>query len=123
MISGIKPHQSEQRSEKIGVPPGEGALGIADFLRIRQRSAALCAPLEIEDYGVQPMADASPPKWHLAHTTWFFETFLVKPNRPVCQSHIIRHSSTFLTRTTTALGNRFHETSAGTCRVRPSQRS
>ena len=49
MISGIKPHQSEQRSEKIGVPPGEGALGIADFLRIRQRSAALCAPLEIED--------------------------------------------------------------------------
>ena len=86
MISGIKPHQSEQRSEKIGVPPGEGALGIADFLRIRQRSAALCAPLEIEDYGVQPMADASPPKWHLAHTTWFFETFLIKPNRPAVKS-------------------------------------
>ena len=86
MISGIKPHQSGQRSEKIGVPPGEGALGIADFLRIRQRSAALCAPLEIEDYGVQPMADASPPKWHLAHTTWFFETFLIKPNRPAVKS-------------------------------------
>lgn len=40
---------------------------------------ALCAPLEIEDYQIQPMDDASPPKWHLAHVTWFFETFLLKP--------------------------------------------
>ena len=42
----------------------------------------LCAPLEADDYGVQPMADASPPKWHLAHTTWFFETFILKAYRP-----------------------------------------
>ncbi|MEM7101041.1 MAG: ergothioneine biosynthesis protein EgtB [Pseudomonadota bacterium] len=48
------------------------------FVRVRELSVALCAPLEIEDYGVQPMADASPPKWHLAHTTWFFETFILK---------------------------------------------
>ena len=45
----------------------------------RQRTEELCKPLEIEDYGVQPMDDASPPKWHLAHTTWFFETFILRP--------------------------------------------
>lgn len=46
-----------------------------DFKRIRAMSLSICAPLEIEDYGIQSMPDASPPKWHLAHTTWFFETF------------------------------------------------
>ncbi len=46
---------------------------------VREDSLRLCEPLAIEDYGVQPMPDASPPKWHLAHTTWFFETFVLKP--------------------------------------------
>ena len=45
---------------------------------VRRRSLDLCKPLQIEDFGVQPMADASPPKWHLAHITWFFETFLLQ---------------------------------------------
>ena len=49
------------------------------YLSVRQQSLALCLPLEVEDYQIQPMADASPPKWHLAHVTWFFETFLLKP--------------------------------------------
>jgi len=44
----------------------------------RQHSVDLCKPLATEDYGIQPMADASPPKWHLAHTSWFFETFLLQ---------------------------------------------
>ena len=53
---------------------------LADRYRaVRARSEALCQPLSVEDYGVQPMDEASPPKWHLAHTTWFFETFLLKP--------------------------------------------
>ena len=39
---------------------------------VRARSEALCAPLEIEDYGIQAMESVSPPKWHLAHVTWFF---------------------------------------------------
>jgi hypothetical protein len=49
------------------------------FGEVRQRSEALCAPLETDDYQVQSVIDASPPKWHLAHVTWFFETFLLKP--------------------------------------------
>ncbi len=49
------------------------------FLRTRQQSLAACDRLEIEDYGLQAEAFTSPPKWHLAHTSWFFETFLLKP--------------------------------------------
>ncbi|KHO65319.1 MULTISPECIES: ergothioneine biosynthesis protein EgtB [Pseudomonas] len=52
------------------------------FRQVRATSEALCAPLAIEDYGIQGMPDASPPKWHLAHTTWFFETFLLLPYQP-----------------------------------------
>ena len=55
------------------------ANGGIDYGIVRARSEALCKPLAIEDYGVQPIVDASPPRWHLAHTTWFFETFLLKP--------------------------------------------
>ena len=49
------------------------------FLETRQHTEDLCQPLEIEDYVVQPVVDVSPPKWHLGHTTWFFEEFILKP--------------------------------------------
>src|SRR5687768_14752511 len=49
------------------------------YTTVRGRTEALCAPLETDDYQVQSVIDASPPKWHLAHVTWFFETFLLKP--------------------------------------------
>ena len=49
------------------------------YSAVRQFSEFLCEPLETEDYGIQAMPDVSPPKWHLAHTTWFFETFLLQP--------------------------------------------
>lgn len=52
------------------------------FSSVRARSAELCAPLATEDYVVQSMPDVSPAKWHLAHTSWFFETFILKPYRP-----------------------------------------
>jgi ergothioneine biosynthesis protein EgtB len=49
-----------------------------EYISVRKRSEALCSPLETEDYVVQPIIDVSPPKWHLGHTTWFFETFILK---------------------------------------------
>lgn len=61
-----------------GVPLTNNEL-IQRYLDIRKESEGLCSPLEVEDYGIQTMADVSPPKWHLAHTTWFFETFVLKP--------------------------------------------
>ncbi|MFV2061067.1 MAG: ergothioneine biosynthesis protein EgtB [Gammaproteobacteria bacterium] len=54
---------------------------LLDFYnRVRQDSLTICNPLETEDYIIQTMPDVSPPKWHLAHTSWFFETFLLKPH-------------------------------------------
>jgi ergothioneine biosynthesis protein EgtB len=51
----------------------------ARYREVRRQTEAICAPLETEDYVVQPMPDASPAKWHLAHSSWFFETFILKP--------------------------------------------
>ena len=48
------------------------------YREVREASLALCAPLAVEDYVVQSMPDASPAKWHLAHTTWFFEEFVLQ---------------------------------------------
>ncbi len=51
---------------------------LARFHEIRNFTIALCANLEPEDFVVQSMPDVSPTKWHLSHTTWFFETFILK---------------------------------------------
>jgi ergothioneine biosynthesis protein EgtB len=48
------------------------------YARVRARSESLCEPLLIEDHVIQSMPDVSPPKWHLGHTSWFFETFILK---------------------------------------------
>lgn len=49
------------------------------FREVRSHSENICKPLLTEDYVVQPSAEVSPPKWHLGHTTWFFETMVLKP--------------------------------------------
>jgi len=50
---------------------------IDQYKNVREASEKICEPLEIEDYVIQPIVDVSPPKWHLGHTTWFFETFIL----------------------------------------------
>lgn len=50
------------------------------YKNVRQRTEMICEPLQTEDYVVQPVIDVSPPKWHLGHTTWFFETFILIPH-------------------------------------------
>jgi ergothioneine biosynthesis protein EgtB len=61
-------HPSSARVERL----------LARFHQVRNFTNALCAGLEPEDYVVQSMSDVSPTKWHLAHTTWFFEMFILK---------------------------------------------
>ncbi|HTH51649.1 MAG TPA: DinB family protein, partial [Pyrinomonadaceae bacterium] len=56
---------------------GEEGTLLEFYERVRAYTEHLCEPLEIEDYIPQPIVDASPPKWNIAHTTWFFEEMIL----------------------------------------------
>lgn len=70
MTSGILSPPSTARS----------AVLVERFRAVRALSESLCKPLALEDFVVSSMSDVSPTKWHLAHTSWFFETFLLAPH-------------------------------------------
>ncbi len=75
----LKVSHKDQNIPSIGIKKQIRDL-LDRYLYVRKRTEELIKPLEPEDLCIQGMADASPPKWHLAHTTWFFETFLLKPH-------------------------------------------
>ncbi|MCC6143525.1 MAG: ergothioneine biosynthesis protein EgtB [Candidatus Hydrogenedentes bacterium] len=66
------------RAQAPQTDPAEVSLR-RQYTQVRSFSHLLCEPLVTEDYVIQSMPDVSPTKWHLAHTTWFFETFVLKP--------------------------------------------
>lgn len=70
------------RTSRIAVSPPHLEQLWQRYQRVRAASERLCEPLEAEDYVIQSMADVSPPKWHLAHVTWFFEAFVLQPFLP-----------------------------------------
>src|SRR5215207_7290044 len=87
-------HPSIQRSthrSRLALPVADAnsSDSVARYLNIRRQTENLCAPLQDDDFNLQGMAETSPPKWHLAHTTWFFETFVLQNFLP---SYEVYHS-------------------------------
>jgi ergothioneine biosynthesis protein EgtB len=80
-------HQSasgaaDNGSEMCLIAPASIAEWIQEYRRIRRQTEILCRPLQEEDFNLQAMPEVSPPKWHLAHTTWFFEILWLQEFSP-----------------------------------------
>lgn len=71
------------------------AILLQRYRAVRSRSLKLCAPLTAEDHVPQPLPEVSPPKWHLGHTSWYFETLLLEPSVPGYRVHHPRYAFVF----------------------------
>lgn len=80
--------------ERDVVDPSRVAL-LANYDAVRRATEALCTTLETEDFVVQSMPDASPVKWHLAHTSWFYEAFILPSKSADEQAELRSHSYQF----------------------------
>src|SRR5258707_10850609 len=80
LSGGVSDLPSTHHANDIGHDPR--ATSVQAFREVRAETEARAAPLSAEDQVVQSMPDASPTKWHRAHTTWFFEQFLLVPHLP-----------------------------------------
>ena len=76
MIRAMAPHRRREHTAR-DADFSDSSLALR-YIQIRSQSGALIAPLSAEDCQLQSMPDASPAKWHLAHLTWFFETFILE---------------------------------------------
>ena len=94
LVGGAPADQSDRRAKPSGLPAERAEL-LRHFRKVRDFSAELCRDLQPEDYVVQSMPDVSPTKWHLAHTSWFFETFVVKAWMPRYRSEIPQYAFLF----------------------------
>ena len=91
----LEVERERDRSREMQVPRSRAEKLGARFREVRKFSARLCETLEPEDYVVQSMPDVSPTKWHLAHTSWFFETFILKVWMPRYRTAIPQYAYLF----------------------------
>jgi ergothioneine biosynthesis protein EgtB len=101
LLKAIDPLVDEVLARRIEVRPTTATSRsrsqrlIEQFRQVRDFSTHLCRSLEPEDYVVQSMPDVSPTKWHLAHTSWFFETFVLKAWMPSYRSEVPQYAYLF----------------------------